>query len=125
MSWPASKYSHITPDKLRELRSSGKTIDEIAQHFNAPQGTIGWMLRKYGIVEGLGKGKYKRKPKAMHSTPTGREPGTEPMRVEITPEQEATIRALYRKVPRREIAKQLGIGKVLLNQMILQLGVGK
>lgn len=117
-----SKYAHISPEILRSMRET-MTVEQIALHFEIPQGTMSGLLKKYKI-SGPGKGKYDRS-KMAPKVPTGRPPGSEPRRLAISVGQEKFIRENYKTLTRRELAARLGINMVDLNLAMIQLGLGR
>jgi hypothetical protein len=118
----------VEANVLEALRR-GESQSDIAAAFGLNRGTVVSIvarLSELAVVESIGYGKYKILIDKYEVTDEMRVANrSKPMTVEIPEDIELYIRGHYRKIPRRKLARRLGLKKTMLNHMILQLGLGE
>jgi len=110
-----SRYQHIAKEELIEAIAANKSMDEIADEFDIERGSLSGILKRHGIS--TPRRVLTKPPKPPQSQPR-------PVYAIVTPEQAAYLREHYGTVPRSQLARALGVDKVTVNNMILQLRLG-
>lgn len=117
--------------EVLELLKQGKTPNEIAKILGKTRGAVVNLvvrLHGLGVVERAGKGKYTCLIETYQVAPDGEVMHSRSgirLNIDLPDGYKDYIRGHYRKVPRHELARRLGMSKTTLNFVLLQMGCGQ